>query len=128
MQAEISLTKSPVEDGNGGIYFMNEQEKILTLINDKDFIKNLISLDSDEDVVKLFASHDVSLSTQDVHSILEGVVKKLESSEELDENDLENVAGGVSAGDAIPALIDGIVNVVESLMDVDWKNVFRRRW
>ena len=128
MQAEISLTKSPAEDGNGGIYFMNEQEKILTLINDKDFIKNLISLDSDEDVVKLFASHDVSLSTQDVHSILEGVVKKLESSEELDENDLENVAGGVSAGDAIPALIDGIVNVVESFMDVDWKNVFRRRW
>lgn len=128
MQAEISLTKSPAEDGNGGIYFMNEQEKILTLINDKDFIKNLISLDSEEEVVKLFASHDVSLTTQDVHKILEGVEKKLESSEELDENDLENVAGGVSAGDAIPALIDGIVNVVESLMDVDWKNVFRRRW
>lgn len=83
-------------DGNGENDIMNKEEKIVELIADKNFAETLFSLDSEEEVVDLFARHDVSLTIEDVRSIQAALSQDINSSEELDEEGLENIAGGAS--------------------------------
>lgn len=83
-------------DGNGENDIMNKEEKIVELIADKNFAETLFSLDSEEEVVDLFGRHDVSLTIEDVRSIQAALSQDINSSEELDEEGLENIAGGAS--------------------------------
>ena len=81
-------------DGNGENDIMNKEEKILELIADKNFTETLFSLDSEEAVMDLFARHDVSLTVEDIRSIQAALSQDINNSEELDEEGLENIAGG----------------------------------
>lgn len=64
------------------------QEKLEELVKNDKFMSKLETLNSDEEVIKLFDEYGVKLSVDELGKM------KLSGKEELDEDDLEDVAGG----------------------------------
>ena len=89
-------------------------KKILALTEDKEFMQFLFAQDSYEKIQEAFASKDVELSIDEVKELVSDVLAQTEnSSAELNENELENVAGGfitvaAAVGLAKVALVAGM--------------------
>lgn len=69
--------------------------KIEALANDEKFIDQMKKASSKEDLQRVFAEFGVDLTREEIDAIAEAIEKMM--SDELNENDLENAAGGVSA-------------------------------
>lgn len=70
--------------------------KLNLLLEDKEFMMKMLGQDSEQDVQKLFAENGVEMTLEEVDSLgatLDKCFKKLDS-DELDEDALEDVAGG----------------------------------
>ena len=75
---------------------MNEA-RIKEVFSDEAFVKEMVSKDTPAEVKALLAEKGIDVSENDILQLRKLVEKKLsqaEDSEELDENDLEDVAGG----------------------------------
>lgn len=71
-------------------------QKILMLTEDKEFMQYLFEQDSYEKIQAAFASKDVELSIDEVKELVASVLAETEKTNaELDESELENVAGGI---------------------------------
>ena len=76
---------------------MNEQqkvEKLKELFTDKAFAEKVLSLDTAEEVKKELDAKGLELTVDEICEIQKGVAKQLESGEEMDSEQLKNVAGG----------------------------------
>lgn len=98
-------------------------EKINELFQDKAFVEKLLSLENDTDVQALMKENGVELSLQEINSIKKAVESRIGNDEELSEDDLENVAGGVDIGNIITGVVDGLVSLGNAVHK--WT---RRRW
>lgn len=85
---------------------MNEA-KIKEVFSDEAFVKSLVQMDTAEDVQKAVSEKGIDLSIEEINIIQ----SSLESGEELNEDQLENVAGGIAIT-AICALIGAITGAV----------------
>ena len=72
----------------------NKFEKVNELLLKEDFCKELKKAESNVDVQALFASNGVELSENDVENMVNESVA-INGDVELDENALDNVAGGI---------------------------------
>ena len=104
-------------------------EKIQQVLNDQEFVKELLALDSAEAVQAKLAEKDLKLSLDEVKLAQEMIVKKLESGSELSEDDLETVAGGVvaetvAAAAAVAACVIAVVAAIPSFID----SIRTHRW
>ena len=82
------------------------------------------TLETDEDVQKFLASKGVEISLDDISKIRAGVAERLNNSDEISDEQLENVAGGVgAAGDIIEIAVDTICRVGDLV-----HTLTRRRW
>lgn len=72
-------------------------EKVFSNITFKEEAKNLKTV---EDLQKLFSNYDIELTLDEVKEICCEIAKQMQNSEngELNENDLEQVSGGVAWG------------------------------
>lgn len=76
---------------------MNE-ERIKEVFSDEAFLKELFSKETPEEVQVLLAEKDIALSIDEIVKLREILEKKLQqaqSGEEISDDDLEEVAGGV---------------------------------
>lgn len=74
-------------------------KKIKRLIEDKEYMKHLLSLESVEEISKELEKVDVNLSLEDLKKIY-ALTKKMKSSE-LTDAELEEVAGGFGILDGL---------------------------
>jgi len=73
-------------------------EKIAALANDEEFVNSLLTMDDNAEVQKAFAERGVDLTVEQIDQMAEMAFGK---NGELNESDLENVAGGFLAEAAI---------------------------
>ena len=84
-------------------------EKWNELLQDEAFLEKLLNLESDTEVQTLLAENGLELTLAEIASIKTGIESRLSSdSEDLSEDDLENVAGGADVAKIITAVCDGI--------------------
>lgn len=89
-------------------------EKIQELIHDSDFVESLLNMEDNTDVQKAFAERGVDLSLDQIDSIAE---MAFGANDELDETQLETVAGG--GLEEIGVIIDGIKTIFGWLTEIN---------
>ena len=87
------------------------KEKLEKLLQDEEFVKELLQQETAEDAQKFFAVHGVEISIDELNAIRKGIMARLDNSEELSDDQLENVAGGGTA-DVITFAIDTGVKAI----------------
>lgn len=71
-------------------------QKMQELLEDKEFMDFLLAQDTYEKIQVAFASKEIELTLEEVKAIVSAVLLQMNKDDsELDEGDLENVAGGV---------------------------------
>ena len=90
---------------------MNINEKLNVLLADPAFYQEGKDVASVEDFMELLRKHDVELTAEEADAVLTqlGMLIAQQNSEELSEDDLDNVAGGL-----IKLVIGGIAVTVKS--------------
>ena len=73
------------------------QNKLNALLNDEAFVKELFAQETAEDAQKLLASKGVEISAEELENIRKSLIAKTESNEEMNDESLEQVAGGANA-------------------------------
>jgi len=89
-------------------------DKIQELIHDSSFVDGLMKMEENSDVQKAFAERGIDLSLEEIDRISE---MAFGSSEELNEAQLENVAGG--GLEEIGVIVDGIKTVFGWLTEIN---------
>ncbi|MBO4415975.1 MAG: hypothetical protein J5824_08365 [Lachnospiraceae bacterium] len=101
-----------------------EEERIIALKDDEEFIAALIKVESEEEMVKLFADKDVTVTLEDCiklkDDICNGTARVLLAQEEMTDDELEQIAGGslksffkkVAIGALIGAAVLGAVAAI----------------
>ncbi|MBQ7704553.1 MAG: hypothetical protein IJT73_03870 [Selenomonadaceae bacterium] len=102
-------------------------EKLNELLKDEAVVKELLQQETAEDAQKFLASKGVEISIEDLEKIQKALAAQDEG-EEMDDSQLENVAGGASLNVQVynPVLPGGIVNFPNLRPFPD--NKYRRRW
>jgi hypothetical protein len=87
--------------GSSGITGLKNKErgemdeiKIKAIFSDVEFVTSLLELETAEDVQKALATKGIELSLEELNALRNSVVKASENYGELNEADLEKVAGG----------------------------------
>ena len=99
-------------------------EKLLQeVFSDEAFVTSLLEMDDSNDVQKALSDKGIKLSITEIDLIRNQLAG---TDEELNEDELENVAGGVSL-----EAIEGVVTIVSGLVslgDMLFRSIRRRRW
>lgn len=74
---------------------MTNQEKFQELMNDEAFVKTAFCVDTVEEVQKAFADHGVEITPEEIYAIGDAVSVATSTDEELSEDALDSVAGGI---------------------------------
>ncbi len=93
---------------------MTKEEKIVELLNDPEFMNNLDSLKSMNDLSKAFAENGVELSESDVQQLSNSLVK-MNTSSELDAESLDEVSGGAGFG------LQETISICVGALKLGWK-------
>lgn len=96
-------------------------DKLNALLEDEAFINKILNAEEPEQVSALFAENGVTLSVKEVE-ILRSRLENTDN-DELSEDQLENVAGGVDLD-----LIDDVLNSVVKIGGKLYSSISRRRW
>lgn len=77
-------------------------EKMQVVMQDKQYVKELMALESIEDIKDKFACAGIDFTTEEIEELVAAVVASTASEDgELSENTLDNVTGGSILGMAI---------------------------
>ncbi len=111
---------------------MNE-ERIKEVFADKEFVKKFFGKETPEEAQDLLAEKDIDVSIEELVAIKDIIVKKLQSEEkgeddELCDDDLENVAGGVLLTGTACILVVVAVPAVIGLLFTGVGLAHERRW
>ena len=74
---------------------MTDEATIRQVFNDEEFVKGLFALETPEAVQAALRGRDVEMTMEEIRQVRELLVKRLETGEELTEEELTQVAGGV---------------------------------
>lgn len=94
-------------------------EKLNELLKDEAVAKELVEQESIEDAQKFLAGKGVEVSVEEIEDLRKAVAVRAEGGEELDDEQLEQVAGG--------AALDTFNDICDT---VKWlgNRIARRRW
>ena len=111
---------------------MNE-ERIKEIFADEEFVKEFFSKETPEEAQAMLAEKDIDVSIEELVAIKNIIDKKLQSEEkgeddELCDDDLENVAGGVLLTGTACILITVAVPAVLGLLFTGVGLAAERRW
>ncbi|MBQ7283377.1 MAG: Nif11-like leader peptide family natural product precursor [Oscillospiraceae bacterium] len=96
---------------------MNE-ERIKEIFSDKEFVTELISLETPTDIQALLKTKGIDLDIDQIEKAKALVAKKLalaEAGEELNDDDLDEVSGGIAVLTVVSAVIS-IIGVASSVV------------
>ena len=100
-----------------------DEAKIKEVFSDEAFVNSLMELENVEDVQKALSEKGLDFSSEEIEAIRKRLAGE---DEELGENDLENVAGGVAI--ATVAAVVGIIAGVAGLAEMVGSSIRRHRW
>ena len=103
---------------------MNEQ-RIKEIFSDEMFVKNLLSMETAEDVQAALKEKGLELSVQDIHKIRDTLMS-VSSIDELSEADLEEVAGGIAISTVLGLIFGGLSTLFTAASSTH--NITNRRW
>ena len=99
-------------------------ERIKEVFSDEAFVKELFSKETPEEVQNLLAEKEIDLTIEEIVNFKEQLVKKLqqgEDSEELGDEDLEDVSGGCALLVTVVGLVAlGSYLALEATMQDRW--------
>jgi len=96
---------------------MNE-ERIKEIFSDKEFVTELISLETPTDIQSLLKTKGIDLDIDQIEKAKALVAKKLalaEAGEELSDDDLDEVSGGIAVLTVVSAVIS-VIGVASSIV------------
>ena len=96
---------------------MNE-ERIKEIFSDKEFVTELISLETPTDIQALLKTKGIDLDIDQIEKAKALVAKKLalaEAGEELSDDDLDEVSGGIAVLTVVSAVIS-VIGVASSVV------------
>lgn len=108
---------------------MNEEQKVAKvkeLFADKEFVEKILELESAEEVQAALKEKGLELTVEEINQIKEQLIKSGESGEEVSDEELEQVAGGV-VGTVIACTAIGIIGAGGAVVTVI-NQVIRNRW
>ncbi len=73
---------------------MENKEKLQQLMQDEEFLKEILVLETAEEVQQAFKEKDVDISIEDLKKIKELIKKSINEDYELTEEELEEITGG----------------------------------
>ncbi len=73
---------------------MENKEKLQQLMQDEKFLKEILDLETIEEVQHAFKEKGVNISTEDLKSVRELIIKFIDNNYELSEEELEEICGG----------------------------------
>lgn len=85
---------------------MTENEKIELLLKNEEFVKRIVQM-TPEEVQKEFEAAGVAISVEEIVQAGKYINSIIKEDGELDENALENVAGGGKVGSFVAGMIAG---------------------
>lgn len=91
---------------------MMNEAKVQEVLNDEVFVKNLLAMETPEEVQAALQAKDIDFSVEEIVTIRDTVVQKLAAGDELSDEDLENVAGGLVTGILMGTVIVGLVGII----------------
>lgn len=74
---------------------MMNETAIREVFSDENFVKGLFELETPEEVQQALRQKDISLSVAEIEHVRELLLKQKESGQELSEEELESVTGGI---------------------------------
>jgi len=105
---------------------MNE-ERIKEVFADEEFVKEFFGKETPEEAQALLAEKDIDVSVSDLCKLMDMLIAKFENPDaemELDDEELEDVAGGVVCGiiafAATAAIFAGLIYVQDYLNTGRW--------
>jgi hypothetical protein len=105
-----------------------DEALIKEIFDDEVFVTSLLKLDTPEDVQKAVKAKGLELSLDEIKAVRDGLVKAAEKGGELNEADLEKVAGGCAVAIAQKVVIT--IGIVGGLGGgaVYLASLVRKRW
>ena len=103
------------------------QEKLAELLKDEAVVKELVAKETAEDAQKFLASKGVEISIEQLEEIQKAIAAK-SNSEEMNDDDLEKVAGGASGGSFVIRIEDIIKNQPQPLVIRPIKPIGPKPW
>ena len=73
---------------------MENKEKLQQLMQNEEFLKEILVLETPEEVQQAFKENDVDISIEDLEKIKELIRKSMNKNYELTEEELEEIVGG----------------------------------
>ena len=98
-------------------------EKLAELLKDKAFAAELMKQATAEDAQKFIASKGVEVSIEDLQSIRAEILKQEQTGDELNDDQLENVAGGFNFNPLITitkTLIQEVPSLIKEFKTLKW--------
>lgn len=107
---------------------MNDQERITRIkeiFTDQEFARKVLEMETAEEVQQALRDKGVDISVEEIEAIHKQILQNLERGEELDKDQLKNVAGGVviTAAMAIGAAISAAIQATATGL-----HFARKRW
>ncbi|MBQ6303954.1 MAG: class IIb bacteriocin, lactobin A/cerein 7B family [Clostridiales bacterium] len=88
------------------------QEKLTKALSDKAFAEKVLAMETPEEVRAALLEKDIDLDVDDLIEIKDLLVRHFEGGEELSEDDLEDVSGGLCSLCLALGIIGAVVSVV----------------
>ena len=107
------------------------EEKIKQVMAEEGFVDKMLACEEPEQVQALFASKGIDLSYDEIKAISSGLSTALNDSDELDEDDLDFVAGGaITVTTTVTTVVTTTVTTVTTKKTYDYRTLRRwfRRW
>ena len=76
-----------------------DKDMIARVLNDKEFLDELLKLNSDIEIEKAFKERDIILPLEDLDEVCDiiHVYKSLKEGEKLNDNEIDKVVGGIGS-------------------------------
>ena len=104
-------------------------EKAMELMKDEEFFKECIKQESTESVKKLFESKGIELSVEEINAMRDAFILVTQNDDsELNDEQLEGVAGGSKIGDWFKNTWHEIDTYMDERVNREIDKVKRRRW
>ena len=103
---------------------MENKEKLQQLMQDEKFLKEILNLETIEEVQDAFKKKDVDISTDDLEQIRELIIKSIDNDYELSEEELEEICGGFAITGTLlliaKAILMGILSAAGTALAKKW--------
>ncbi len=109
---------------------MDNKEKLQQLVQDEEFLKEILALETIEEVQQAFKGRDVDISIEDLEKIRELMAKAINNNYELTEEDLEKICGSGSdyEDDIKGYIIEPIVTAFFKVLGTSLGEKFFKGW